>query len=79
MLIEFGGRFPWVRRHQCAQPQKFALPPAEVSFHQTWVKTDQGLGWLHHHEANGYIVQLQDGRLIQRTPDQFTHVEEPTQ
>lgn len=73
MVIEISWRWPFVRKHVChARLRAVHTPP-----HRTWVKTDQGVGWLDHHEADGYVVQLKDGRHIKRRTDQFTHVEGP--
>lgn len=77
LILEFGGAFPWVRRHRCAPTLQAAQTPVETPPHRSWVQTDEGIGWLDHHGPSGYFVRLQDGRLIQRTADQFTHVEAP--
>lgn len=39
--------------------------------HLTWVRTDRGIGFLHHHEADGYVIQLETGELVKRTTKQF--------
>jgi hypothetical protein len=35
------------------------------------------VGWLHHHEADGYVVELQHGGFTMLRADQFTGIEAP--
>ena len=72
MVIELSWRWPFVRKHICEVRQ--ASVAADTPPHMTWVNTDQGRGWLHHHESDGYVIQLESGKLIKRTPDQFEHL-----
>lgn len=73
-LIELSARFPWVRRHRCTPVQTpAAAVPDDV--HRSWVMTAEGRGFLHSHDAHGYWIQLDDGRLIQT--NDFTAVAAP--
>lgn len=79
MIIEFTLRWPFVRCHICvvraavATGQSIHGTPDHA--HRSWVRTKHGIGWLHHHEPDGYVVEFEDGRLI-KTPI-LEHVSKP--
>ena len=62
MLLEISARWPFVRRHKCLAvgASKHGTPNHA---HKSWVLTERGRGWIHHHEPDGYVVEFSDGRL----------------
>ncbi len=72
VILEFDWRWPFVKRRLPVVSAPFA--PASGGPHLSWVKTDVGVGFLHHHESNGWIVQLSDGRLIKRDTYEFENL-----
>ena len=73
MLLELLPRWPFVRRHICTVTRHLHTPPAAPGqtrhgtphhAHRSWVSTEHGIGWIHHHEHDGYTVEFEDGRLL---------------
>ena len=74
MLIELLPRWPFVRRHRPPIVRPIISFPPKASgqsrhgtphhAHRTWVSTEHGVGWIHHHEHDGYTVEFEDGRLL---------------
>lgn len=63
LLIEFGGSFPWVRK--IPEPEVLTSTPTEA--HKSWVIAHARLGWIHHHEADGWVVEYPDGTIRKST------------
>jgi len=76
MLLEILPRWPFVRRHVCliAPIVPVIHPPPPANTHLTWVQTAGQRGFLHHHEADGWVIQLENGALVKRTTAQFEHL-----
>lgn len=68
MLLELFPRWPFVRQHVCHGSAPRAVghsthgTPDHV--HRSWVMTEHGKGWIHHHDTRGYTVEFPDGRLL---------------
>lgn len=83
MLLEFSTSWPFVRRHRQTVPVVHPMPvyPGHTRHgtphhaHRSWVKTEHGVGWIHHHDPDGYTVEFEDGRLLKCKHTQ--HVEAP--
>lgn len=63
ILLQVELRLGWppirVSRIRGGPPVLAAAPPTtDNPPHRSWVVTDEGLGWIHHHEADGYVIQL---------------------
>lgn len=74
MLLEFSLRWPFVRRiatQSASQPSAGGIP---AGVHRSWVRTDLGVGWIHHHEPDGYVIELRSGALVKRTVGSFTNI-----
>ena len=74
MILELTWRWPFVRRHVCRIQHRPQLVPTVHGqsahgtphhAHKSWVKTEHGVGWIHHHEHSGFWVEFKDGRLLQ--------------
>lgn len=75
MVIELSWRWPFVRRHLCQLVEAVSgFAPVATGTHQTRVRTAYGLGFLVRHEVDGWIVQLDSGRQIKRTVEQFRNI-----
>lgn len=70
MLIELSWRWPFVRRVVAPAPSQAGIP---AGAHRSWVRTDQGVGWIHHHEPDGYVIELRSGGLVKRPVGSFTN------
>lgn len=57
-----GGKFPWVRS-RVEKPRP--APAVDTPPHRCWVITEHGVGWLDHHDSDGYHVRLKDNTLVQ--------------
>lgn len=72
MLLELLPRWPFIRGHQCPKHVYHAKTARHGQSHhgtpdhahKSWVKTEHGVGWIHHHEADGYVVEFPDHRLL---------------
>lgn len=74
MLVEFSWRWPFARRlaSQLSTTPSAGGIPAGV--HRSWVRTDAGVGWIHHHEPDGYVIELRSGALVKRAVGSFTNI-----
>jgi len=73
MLLQLSTRWPFVQRlHPARAEHTMHGVPAHA--HRSWVKTPQGIGWIHHHEADGYVVELRAGGLAKFGTHQLTHL-----
>lgn len=45
-----------------------------VGAHKSWVTCDAGKGWIHHHEPDGYVIELRSGGLVKRAVGSFTNI-----
>lgn len=82
MLLEVTSRWPFVVRRRDLERRHVA--PATVSIHgvpphahRSWVRVAQGVGWIHHHEADGYVIELQKGGLVKHPTSHLQHIEPP--
>lgn len=74
MLLQLSTRWPFVQRiHPMLAKQTPHGVPHGV--HRSWVKTPQGIGWIHHHEADGYVIELRSGGLVKYPAGHFTHLD----
>lgn len=71
MLLELTLRWPFVRR---IRPSIASTAGVPAGVHRSWVRTDQGVGWIHHHEPDGYVIELRTGALVKRTVGSFTNI-----
>lgn len=73
--FEIGGGFPWFRRVPPPPLIDPVLGPKPVEPHKSWVKVRNKVGWLHHHEVEGWVVEFRDG--TRSTTNNFTHISPP--
>lgn len=71
MIVELSWRWPFVRQHVCHVHTLHGTPHHA---HRSWVMTEHGVGWIHHHDTKGYWVEFSDGR-IKQCP--IEHIEAP--
>lgn len=82
MILEIRARWPFVvRRHDLEAPAPRPVAHAHHSVpahaHRSWVRTTHGVGWIHHHEHDGYVIELQKGGTVKCATGTFKHIEAP--
>lgn len=84
MVIEFSFSWPFLRRHHCPGSTAHTAtikgagaywPPG----HATWVVLNRTrkMGWLHHHEEDGWVIQHLDGTQTKAPGDAFSQTAAP--
>lgn len=87
MILELSLRWPFVRRRRDLElfwrgtsPTNWATPAGvPASAHLSWVKNLESnvRGWIHHHESDGFVIELENGGLVKWLRSEFENIEAP--
>jgi len=79
MVIELRWRWPLIRRVKSPVVSKATGMGSVMSpnAHRSWVSTPLGLGWLHHHEEDGWAVEYQNGEVRKHRFEEVQNVSPP--
>lgn len=81
MILELSLRWPFLRRRRDLEQARAVSTPqgVPVSAHLSWVKNlENGIrGWIHHHESDGFVIELENGGLVKWLRSEFENIEAP--
>ena len=81
MILELSLRRPFLRRRRDLEQARLVSTPQGVpaSAHLSWVQNlESGVrGWIHHHESDGFVIELETGGLVKWLRSEFENIEAP--